>query len=66
MTAFDFQLPEHLSFRIVRHGSSQQQSFGKVSLIITFEHVFIGEISEHGDGLVQRNVNLEVGFLRQF
>lgn len=63
VTALDFQLAQHLSFRVVRDGPSQQQSFGKVPFIIALEHVLVGKIPEHRDGLVQCNIDFEIGFL---
>lgn len=61
--ALDLQLRQHAALRIVRDRSTEEQTLGKVSLVIPFEHVFVREVSEYSNGFVEHGVHFQIGFL---
>jgi hypothetical protein len=61
--AFDFELGKHASFRIIGDRSVVKQSLRQMGLIISFEDVLFCDKSEQGDGFIEDNLHLGIGFL---
>ena len=62
-TALDFEFRQHATLCIIRYRTTVQETLRKMALVVALENIFVGEVAEDGNGLVNDGINFGFRFL---